>query len=127
YSNSFEIFSRSGLTWQKLTTGFQEMADEREIDNAFSQEGRISYESDNLNLIAGFFYFDEDSKRNYRKYRFAARTGALTLNNTYDQDVKTTSVAPFADATWHVTNQFDLTGGIRYTYEKKDARMQLIN
>ena len=127
YSNSFEIFSRSGLAWQKLTTGFQEMADEREIDHAFSQEGRISYETDNLNLIAGLFYFDEDSERNYRKYRFAAGTGNLTLNNTYDQDVKTTSVAPFADATWHVTDQFDLTGGIRYTYEKKDARMQLIN
>ena len=127
YSNSFEIFSRSGLSYLKLPNSFQELGEERERDKAFSQEGRISYEDKNISLITGVFFFSEDSYRGFRKYRLAAKTGAITLDNFYDQDVKTTSVAPFADLTWHVTDKFDLIGGIRYTYEKKDARETLTN
>lgn len=127
YSNSFEIFSRSGITFKKLASGFQEVGEERERDSAFSQEGRLSYDDEALSLVAGIFYFREDSKRGFRKYRLAAKTGAVVLDNFYDQDVETTSAAPFADATWHVTEEIDLTGGVRYTYERKDARMTLTN
>lgn len=127
YSDSFEIFSRSGLNYRSLPSGFQEAGEERERDSAFSQEGRLSYESQALNLVAGVFYFNEDSERGFRKYRLAAKTGAITLDNFYDQDVRTTSAAPFADATWHVTDRFDITGGIRYTYENKDAQETLTN
>lgn len=127
YSNSFEIFSRSGLSYLALPNSFQEIGEERERDRAFSQEGRISYEDRNISLITGVFFFSEDSYRGFHKYRLAAQTGAITLDNFYDQDVKTTSVAPFADLTWHVTDRFDLIGGIRYTYEKKDARETLTN
>jgi iron complex outermembrane receptor protein len=127
YSNSFEIFSRSGLNFRSLTSGFQEVAEERERDKAFSQEGRLSYDDQTLNLITGLFYFKEKSLRGFRKYRLNARNGVTTQDNFYDQDVRTTSVAPFADATLHVTDRFDLTGGIRYTYEHKDAQETLTN
>ncbi len=122
YSDTFEIFSRSGLSYLSLASGFQEIGEERERDSAFSQEGRLTYDGEALSLIAGVFYFNEDSERGFRKYRLNARTGAITMDNFYDQDVRTTSAAPFADATWHVTDRFDLTGGVRYTYEDKDAR-----
>lgn len=127
YSNSFETFARSGLAWQSLPSGFQEMAEERERDSAFSQEGRLSYDDQALNLVGGVFYFREKSRRDFRKYRLAARTGATILDNFYAQDVKTTSAAPFADLTWHVTDTFDLTGGARYSFEHKDASMALTN
>ncbi len=127
HSNSFEIFSRSGLSYQNLTSLFQEIGEERERDSAVSEELRLGYENQALNLIAGVFYFNEDAHRGFRKYRLAARTGSTSLNNFYDQAVKSTSAAPFADATWRVTEQVDLTGGVRYTYEKKDAQMTLTN
>lgn len=127
HSNSFEIFSRTGLSFRSLTSNFQEIGEERERDSAISQEARLNYENSAFNLIAGVFYFQDDSERSLRKYRLAARTGATSLDNFYDQKVETTSTAPFADATWHVTDQFDLTGGARYTYERKDAEMTLTN
>lgn len=127
HSNSFEIFSRTGLSYRSLTGNFQEIGEERERDSAISQEARLGYENEAFNLIAGAFYFRDDSERSLRKYRLAARSGATTLDNFYDQKVETTSAAPFADATWHVTDQFDLTGGARYTYERKDAEMTLTN
>lgn len=127
YSNSFEIFSRSGLSYLALPNSFQEVGEERERDRAFSQEGRISYENNAISLITGVFFFSENSYRGFRKYRLAATSGATTLDNFYDQDVRTTSVAPFADLTWHVTDKFDLIGGVRYTYEHKDADETLTN
>ncbi|WP_164857132.1 TonB-dependent receptor [Sphingomonas crocodyli] len=127
YSKSFEIFSRTGLSFRSLASQFQEIGEEQERDSAFSQEARVSYDSQAVNLVTGLFYFDQHSRRGLRKYRLAARTGATSLDNFYDQDVKTTSIAPFADATWHVTDQLDLTGGVRYTYERKEAQERLTN
>jgi len=47
--------------------------------------------------------------------------------DTYDQE--STSIALFTNNTWHVTDAFDLTVGLRYTMDDKslDARQQNIN
>lgn len=47
--------------------------------------------------------------------------------DTYDQE--STSIALFTNNTWHVTDQFDLTLGLRYTMDEKslDARQQNLN
>jgi iron complex outermembrane receptor protein len=47
---------------------------------------------------------------------YAAGQGA---RDRYSQDTKT--YALFTNETLHVTDKFDITGGLRYTYEKKDT------
>jgi len=42
------------------------------------------------------------------------RTDGFTRFNTF-------SYAAFGEATWHITNDLSVTGGIRYTYEDKDG------
>jgi iron complex outermembrane receptor protein len=65
-------------------------------------------------------------------YGFAPATGpGFTLGqgyaDTYDQE--STSYAIFTNNTWHVTDQFDLTLGLRYTMDDKslDAHQQNLN
>jgi len=42
------------------------------------------------------------------------RTDGFTRFNTF-------SYAAFGEATWHITNDLSVTGGVRYTYEDKDG------
>lgn len=39
--------------------------------------------------------------------------------NSLDDYIPTVSKSAFAHAVWHINDQFDLTGGIRYTHDKK--------
>ncbi len=43
----------------------------------------------------------------------------LTVDTIYSQ--MTNSAAPFGSASWHITERLDLTAGLRYTYEWKNA------
>lgn len=124
-SDSFEIFSRTGLSYLSLSGGFQEIGEEDEDSSAFSEELRLTAETQDFDLVTGLYYFQENTTRGFNKYRLAAGSGAPILDQFYDQDVDVTSWAPFADATWHATPRLDLTAGVRYSYEKKDAELRL--
>lgn len=65
-----------------------------------------------LDLITGLYYFDEDGK-NVNRLDFAI--ASLTSGGGFG----TKSKAAFAQGTYHVTEQLDLTVGLRYTDEKK--------
>lgn len=43
-------------------------------------------------------------------------TGAQIIENTH---VENTNVAAYAQATWHINDALELTGGLRYTYDRK--------
>ncbi len=93
----------------------------QEVRLASPQEGRFSW-------IVGGYYFDEDLK--------AATTDGVTANiplttpgrkprawgsTGYDQG--TSAIAAFANATFKVTDRFNVTGGLRYSREKKDIHL----
>jgi iron complex outermembrane recepter protein len=107
----------------------------------FSEEARISGEYNNLNWLAGLFYADEKLTRkdsflygsDYYSY-FAGKVlgGAPALigvtpatafqsgngsNDRYSQDDST--FALFTNDTYAITKQWDVTVGLRYTWDKK--------
>ncbi len=78
-----------------------------------SLEARLSNTTDHLRWVAGAYYFRE------------AQTAAQDIYQGILNDVSanykptTTSYAAFGQATFSVTDQFRLIGGLRYTYESK--------
>ncbi|MCK9541733.1 MAG: TonB-dependent receptor [Novosphingobium sp.] len=88
----------------------------------FTQEGQLSGVAldDRLNWIVGAFYSRETGTDGTRTVNFNATTNVdgRTVNVT-DGSVKNTSIAGFAQATFKFTDQFSLTGGLRYTKDTK--------
>ncbi len=91
----------------------------------FSQEFRLAGATDNLNWVAGLYYFDENV---YKSERFVTYWGPLTgldvLFNSgdvsFNMDGETTSVAAFGQFTWDMTDAVALTLGARYTDDEKE-------
>ena len=51
---------------------------------------------------------------------FAREPGTFVSGSTQNGGYENSSTAAFAQATWHATDRFDLTGGLRYTKDWKD-------
>lgn len=100
----------------------------------WSQELRIRSEGDRtVDYVAGVYYFWQKIKalavNQYGPYGadwfLAPAAGSATVRaaalNNYRFESRsspvTKSAAAFAQATWHVTDRFDVTGGLRYTDE----------
>ncbi len=72
----------------------------------------IQYGSQAGSLLAG-----SNTSATAGVYNAALNGFASDSNGVYD----TNSFAAYGQATWHINPQFDLTGGLRYTYEIKDG------
>jgi len=92
--------------------------------------------SDKVDFVAGLFYWDVEYEQrwnvaelHYTLDQIGAITGTpggagftpdtLAYNG---QNQETTSYAAFSQADWHITDQWTLTAGVRYTYEEKDFK-----
>lgn len=76
----------------------------------FSQEVRISGDSEEVSWIAGLFYFDDDKSATFG-------IPLVSYQNAYDQD--TESWAVFGHADWQMSDSWSLQLGLRYTDESK--------
>ncbi|PNP98242.1 TonB-dependent receptor [Sphingobium sp. SA916] len=104
----------------------------------WSQELRIASPGGGaVDYTAGLYYFWQRTRevpfntygRDAAKYLLGAAFPSEALNNfsqTGLQLFHTKSYSAFANATWHVDERFDLTGGIRYTYEKRSGRFESV-
>jgi iron complex outermembrane receptor protein len=87
--------------------------------DAFSQELRLqSSGKTRLSWIAGLYYFHEDQDYADTIYNTKFTTPTSTASY-YFGNQKTNSYAAFADATFNVTDQFQIIGGARYSKDKK--------
>ena len=104
--------------------------------DALSQEIQLIGSTESIQYIAGIYYFEEEGYKAEEQFTNAS-SGAfdalaaplvgssVTLggNNlgthTVDTDLKSTAV--FAQATFAATEQLDITAGIRYTDDSRDA------
>lgn len=94
----------------------------------FSQEIKFSGSAfnDQLDYIAGFFYFSEDNETDLAQIFDLGAIGLflpggfplIQYDRTMDNGV--TSWAFYSQFDWHFNDQLTLTAGIRYTDEEKD-------
>jgi len=93
------------------------------------QELRLySDDDETVEWNAGFFYFDEEQRT------FLGTTGdrnPFFSGVEFNQTTNTFSFSFYGDATWNVTDKLRLTGGVRYTRDRKErfgvnARYQFI-
>ena len=99
-------------------------------DSQWSQELRLASAAGGpVDWVVGLYYFYQtQDNSSYAQYgpNAGAYLGRAVLNNGYSlahQDLNTDSYSGFGQGTWHVTDRFDLTAGIRQTYERKTARV----
>ena len=102
-----------------------------DYQNQFSQEFRVASAGANrIDYVAGLYFFREQINAvteqqygNAASYFLLSPTSpaavadgyTLNANNSFD----TTSYAAFGQATWHVTSRWNVTGGLRYSYDDK--------
>jgi iron complex outermembrane receptor protein len=107
-------------------TSFPILAVEAFIDEEvaqFTQEFRFNSLAfnDSLNWTIGAFFLNEEIDRREDSGVGFAPPRPLPHDISI-QNNETKSWSLFADATWSITDRFDLTLGARYTDEKKDIR-----
>ncbi|MGH6997636.1 MAG: TonB-dependent receptor, partial [Phenylobacterium sp.] len=95
--------------------------------NQFTQELRItSPAGQRLEYVAGLFYFDQDVSTTTEirgNFGQVLPAGAY-LQNFIDRAISTRNFAAFGQATFNVTDELRLIGGLRYTNEELKARFQ---
>ncbi len=97
--------------------------DARGKQDQFSQEFQVNGVSfdDRLTWVAGVYYFTEDGKVNMTDVVLLPLYYAIgmELNFNTNLHIDNKSYAAYAQGTYAVTDQLNLTAGLRYTYEKK--------
>ncbi|MDQ3477967.1 MAG: TonB-dependent receptor [Pseudomonadota bacterium] len=88
-----------------------------------SQELQLVYESQALSGLVGAYYLDADADTLFdaRLYDLAPTLPGLTAST--DSLVKTRTWAIFADATFDFSEQFSVSGGARYTHDRRKSRI----
>lgn len=88
-----------------------------------SQEFQAIWEGDRWTTIGGLFYMQENVASHQEAYAddlLGAFLGGGTFLRTVDDDLQTTSVAAYLNATYQLTDRLSISGGLRYTEEEKD-------
>ena len=115
--------------------------DEHNEGDSFSQELRFdSSIGDNINYMLGLFYYEQTTQRGDKSPTvflgpdfvpiasqvISPGLGAIAASgdygyyqNTWDNE----TVAIFGQATWHLSDNWHLTGGLRWTDEERDAEL----
>jgi iron complex outermembrane recepter protein len=91
--------------------------------NQISQEFNLGYDNGgDLTWISGLFYLQEDFHYATSGPLFGAiPAAALPLDAESQRD--TTTYAVFGEASYQLTDAFSVTGGLRYSYEEKEATL----
>ncbi|MEH3106454.1 MAG: TonB-dependent receptor [Sphingomonas fennica] len=108
-------YREATLRDRSYVPGFQANDDER--DKQSSLEVRLGGDGDFLKWVVGGFYFDEEQSDIDGRNLLILQ--GVSAQRTQEFDSKIRSYAGFGQATASVTDTFRLTGGIRYTYERK--------
>jgi iron complex outermembrane receptor protein len=91
--------------------------------NQVSQELQFNYTTDRLKAVAGLYYLEERVKSHQDSFNDDL-LGPLYLNSgflrTIDDNLKTTSYAGYANASFEVVPSVHVSGGIRFTREEKN-------
>lgn len=95
-----------------------------EDSKQFSQEIQLLSNNDSaFKWIVGGFYFHEEASRRSQffgsRYDIIARGAGVVSGFDVGGDITSRSYAAFAQATYDISERFSLTGGLRYTNDRK--------
>lgn len=103
-----------------------------EFARQVSQEFRLTGSADRLDWVAGAFYMREEVER-YEEFYTQYSTllqflGLAPIGDVlFTQDNTTTSVAVYGQLDWHVSDQWTLTYGVRWSDDEKDITQDAID
>jgi iron complex outermembrane receptor protein len=105
--------------------------------DSFSQELRFSGDTDNVDYMVGLYYFEQETQEFEGKLSaivgddirvatpiFGPLLALIAAPGDYsiqDSVFETETIAAFSRATWHIGDEWHLTGGLRWSDEEKDA------
>lgn len=90
-------------------------------DTQVSQELRLaSPQGNRLTYVAGLYYWYQKAETDRVAISGSDLIPGVTLTVPQTGDVKSDSYAAFVHGEYQVTDDFSITGGLRYTKEKKD-------
>jgi iron complex outermembrane recepter protein len=117
---SITAWRKSKINWLMDSVGVPsfplgDLIDDR--TEQFSQEVRIAGDSGPVKYVAGLFYLNEKTDRT-EVFDFLVQ-GDIANSSRYTQNNELNSYAAFGQIDWEVTPDLILTGGARYTYERK--------
>ena len=94
-----------------------------ETSHAISVEARLSGDSDKLKWVAGLYFFDE------RQFQQLVINNGFLSSNGWEDSPSTQSYAAFGQATYAVTDNVRLIGGLRYTSDRRalDGKFYLVS
>lgn len=90
-----------------------------DFDN-FSQELQVVGSADRLNYVVGAYYYEDDGYTNNPQTFFF---GTFNFDSRYG--FGTDALAAYAQLDYQLTDAWTLTGGLRYTHEKKKIERAL--
>ncbi|MGZ8360399.1 MAG: TonB-dependent receptor [Allosphingosinicella sp.] len=89
----------------------------------FSQELQLRWESDRFDGVFGLYYLDEDLASTQSAFADDVFSIAgilpVTFTRTVEDDQNTRSFAAFGQLVWQATDRLSVTGGLRYTRDRK--------
>ncbi len=112
---SFADFRAFRVGDEDFSENFASLLELDTRSNSQSVEFQLTSEYDSpVQWVVGAFYFSEDVVED-----FFFRTPTNPLAFTFTQDVKTDSLAPYAQIDWKVSDRLTLVAGGRYTWDIK--------
>ncbi len=92
-------------------------------DEQFSQEFQLNYNSDNLTLVSGLYYFDGESCGHFDAIleHLGTVLGLPGLTREVTGCNNSESYAAYAQGSYNLTDKLSFTLGARYTQEEKTA------
>ncbi|GIU46191.1 TonB-dependent receptor [Shewanella sairae] len=90
-------------------------------DEQFSQEFQVNYDTEDLNIVSGLYYFKGDSCGHFDAILEEAFMAYGGLTREVRGCNNSESYAAYAQGSYNLTEQWSLTLGARYTEETKDA------
>ncbi len=97
------------------TYSFTGAESDGETSDQYSFEARLSGETDKMKWVVGGFYFTEDQTTDF------TLQGGLILNQRVIGELSTESQAIFGQVTFDISDDFRLTGGVRYTEDDRTS------
>ena len=81
----------------------------------YSIEAQVNGQFDRLNLTGGVYFFNEDGNT------FSGITTFIAPGDFFDINQETQSSAVYIHADYKISDRLELSGGLRYTSDEKDA------